>query len=100
VRSSQQNRIVSVTLGDAVAKSFEVELREGLRQSGLIEGQNLQYEFRAADGNIALLPKIAAELVALKVDVIVVTRLALLRRNGRLVTFRSSLWQATRLVWV
>ena len=68
---TKQHRVGVVTLGDAVAKSFEVELREGLRQSGLIEGQNLQYESRAADGNIALLPKIAAELVALKVDVIV-----------------------------
>jgi putative ABC transport system substrate-binding protein len=68
---TKPHRVGVVTLGDAVAKSFEVELREGLRQSGLIEGQNLQYEFRAADGNIALLPKIAAELVALKVDVIV-----------------------------
>ena len=67
----KQHRVGVITLGDAVAKSFEAELREGLRQSGLIEGQNLQYESRAADGNIALLPKIAAELVALKVDVIV-----------------------------
>jgi putative ABC transport system substrate-binding protein len=54
---TKPHRVGVVTLGDAVAKSFEVELREGLRQSGLIEGQNLQYEFRAADANIALLPK-------------------------------------------
>jgi len=68
---TKQHRIGVITLGDAVAKSFEAELREGLRQSGLIEGQNLQYESRAADGNIALLPKIAAELVALNIDVMV-----------------------------
>jgi len=68
---TKQHRVGVITLGDAVAKSFEAELREGLRQSGLIEGQNLQYESRAADGNISLLPKIAAELVALKIDVIV-----------------------------
>jgi ABC-type uncharacterized transport system substrate-binding protein len=40
-------------------------------KSGYVEGQNIQYELRSADNNIALLPKLAAELVALKVDVIV-----------------------------
>ena len=42
-----------------------------MRKSGFVEGQTVQYEFRPAGGDIALLPKLAAELVALKVDVIV-----------------------------
>lgn len=42
-----------------------------IRKSGFVEGQTIQYDFRSADGNIALLPMLAAELVALKVDVIV-----------------------------
>jgi len=58
-------------LGNADAQSFGTELREGLRTSGYIEGQNIEYTFRSANSNAALLPKLAAELVALKVDVLV-----------------------------
>jgi putative tryptophan/tyrosine transport system substrate-binding protein len=64
-------RIGALILGNADAQSFEADLREGLRKRGYVEGQNIQYEFRSADGNIALLTKLAAELVALRVDVIV-----------------------------
>ena len=49
---------------------FRTELREGLRKSGYIEGQNIEYAFRSANDN-ATLSKLAAELVALKVDVLV-----------------------------
>jgi ABC-type uncharacterized transport system substrate-binding protein len=48
-----------------------VELRKELRKSGFVEGRTIQYDFRVAGGNISLLPKLAAELVALKADVIV-----------------------------
>ena len=37
----------------------------------IIEGQNINFDFRSAEGNFDLLPKLAAELVALRVDVIV-----------------------------
>jgi len=46
-------------------------LREALRDLGYREGQNLQFEFRSAKEDPALLPGLAAELVDLKVDVIV-----------------------------
>jgi len=46
-------------------------LRAGLRDLGYIEGQNLVIEFRWAAGKNELLPKLAAELVQLKVDAIV-----------------------------
>ncbi|HSE94699.1 MAG TPA: ABC transporter substrate-binding protein [Methylomirabilota bacterium] len=46
-------------------------LREGLRNFGYVEGQNLVLEIRAANGNPALLPALAAALVDSKVDVIV-----------------------------
>src|SRR5262249_2365648 len=42
-----------------------------LRKSGYAEGQNLQFETRSADGNLDLMPRLAADLVAAKVDVIV-----------------------------
>ena len=45
--------------------------RSGLRERGWIEGQNILIEFRAAEGNTARLPDLAADLVRLKVDLIV-----------------------------
>jgi putative tryptophan/tyrosine transport system substrate-binding protein len=46
-------------------------LREALRGLGYSEGKNLQFEFRSAEGNPGLLAGLAAELVLLKVDVII-----------------------------
>lgn len=46
-------------------------LRAGLRDLGYIEGKNLTIEFRWAEGSHQRLPELAAELVRLKVDVIV-----------------------------
>jgi putative ABC transport system substrate-binding protein len=46
--------------------------RQGLRDLGYIEGRNIILEFRLARGNLSLAPRLAAELVALPVDVIVV----------------------------
>src|SRR4029453_4811755 len=45
--------------------------RQGLRDLGYVEGRNLVIEHRDADGELERLPALAAELVALKVDVIV-----------------------------
>jgi putative ABC transport system substrate-binding protein len=45
--------------------------RQGLRDLGYVEGRNLVLEFRSADGKHERYPALAAELVALKVDVIV-----------------------------
>jgi putative ABC transport system substrate-binding protein len=46
-------------------------LRLGLRELGYVEGKNLLIEFRWAEGNYERLPELAAELVRLKVDVLV-----------------------------
>ncbi len=46
--------------------------RQGLRDLGYVEGRNVAIEFRDAQGKLERLPALAAELVALKVDVIVV----------------------------
>jgi putative ABC transport system substrate-binding protein len=45
-------------------------VRQGLREHGYIEGQNLLIEWRFADGRTDLLPGFAAELVKLKVEVV------------------------------
>jgi putative tryptophan/tyrosine transport system substrate-binding protein len=56
----------------AAASATRIQaLRAGLLKLGYIEGKNLVIEFRWADDNYDLLPRLAAELVDLKVDVIV-----------------------------
>ncbi len=45
--------------------------RQGLRDLGYVEGRNLVIEYRFAEGKSERVPSLAAELVALKVDVIV-----------------------------
>src|SRR2546427_2662903 len=45
--------------------------RQGLRDLGYIEGRNVVIEYRDAEGKPERLPALAAELVGLKVDVIV-----------------------------
>jgi putative ABC transport system substrate-binding protein len=46
-------------------------LREAMRELGYVEGQTVDYEFRSDEGDTSRLPALAAELVHLKVDVIV-----------------------------
>src|SRR5262249_56855279 len=45
--------------------------RQGLRDLGYVEGQTIALEFRWAEGKSAILSRLAAELVQVKVDVIV-----------------------------
>jgi putative tryptophan/tyrosine transport system substrate-binding protein len=47
--------------------------KQGLRERGYIEGKNIVLDYRYAEGNLDRLPSLAAELVQLKVDVIVTT---------------------------
>jgi putative ABC transport system substrate-binding protein len=46
-------------------------LRQGLRELGYVEGKTIVIEWRSAEGKLDRLPALAAELVRLKVDVIV-----------------------------
>jgi putative ABC transport system substrate-binding protein len=46
-------------------------LRGGLRDLGYVEGRNVTYEYRSSEGRYELFPTLVAELVAMKVDVIV-----------------------------
>ena len=68
---SKVARIGVLYIGLADAESFKKELREGLRELGYTEGQNVAFEFRSAEGKLDRLPELASELVRLKVDVIV-----------------------------
>ncbi len=61
-------------LGAASASALTGQLdafRQGLRELGYIEGQNIVIASRYADGKVDRVPELGAELVGLKVDVIV-----------------------------
>ena len=46
-------------------------LHQGLRELGYVEGKNLSIEYRFAEGKLDRLPALAADLVRLKVDIVV-----------------------------
>jgi putative tryptophan/tyrosine transport system substrate-binding protein len=63
--------IGALVIGNINPDQFWREFRQGLRDLGYVEGQNIRFEFRSAEGQIDRLPELAAELVRLKVDIIV-----------------------------
>lgn len=67
----QMRRVGALILGNADAEAFGRELRSGLLNAGYVEGRNVQFDIRSAQGRLDLLPGLAAELVAAKVDVLV-----------------------------
>jgi putative ABC transport system substrate-binding protein len=74
--AQQPGRIARIGLlrperpGDAGVEALIDAFRRGLRQLGYIEGKNIVFEQRFAEGKLDRLPDLAAELVRLKVDVI------------------------------
>ncbi len=64
-------RIGWLAVNLAAAPRLEEAFRQGLRDLGYVEGRNVVIEYRDAEGKPERLPALAAELVALKVDVIV-----------------------------
>ena len=58
-------------VGPTVGAPNLAAFRQGLRDLGYVEGQNIAIESRWAEGKIDRLPNLAADLVSLKLDVIV-----------------------------
>ncbi len=55
----------------SAASSYLDAFRRGLRELGYVDGQNIAIEYRWAEGRLERLPDLAAQLVRLKVDIIV-----------------------------
>jgi len=56
-----------------VSRAPLAAFRQGLRERGWVEGQNIVIEVRYAEGQVDRLPALVAELIGLKVDIIVTT---------------------------
>jgi ABC-type uncharacterized transport system substrate-binding protein len=56
----------------AIDSGRRQEIRQALRALGYTDGQNISIEYRSAEGDTARLPTLAAELVKLKVDLIII----------------------------
>ncbi len=65
-------RVGVLSVGTSSRATTQIEaLRAGLRELGYVEGRNISFEFRSAEGNYDRLPEMAADLVRLNVDLIV-----------------------------
>jgi putative tryptophan/tyrosine transport system substrate-binding protein len=83
--SGKVPRVAYLNASSAANATGVVEaFRQGLRELGYIEGQNILIEYRWADGRFDRLPALATELVRLTVDVIVApnTPAALAAKNA------------------
>jgi hypothetical protein len=96
-QQSQMTRIGVLVIGNADVLSFGKELREGLRELGRSEGQHYVIELRSAEGQLSRLPELAAELVRLKVDVIVAHAEAALANHAVVRSFASQVCAQPRL---
>src|SRR6266478_6196458 len=68
------HRIAFLLGGPSSFYSARIDVfKQGLKELGWIEGKNIAIEYRYAEGKADRLPALAAELVGLKVDVILAT---------------------------
>jgi putative tryptophan/tyrosine transport system substrate-binding protein len=84
VGAQQRTKVPRIGFLGATSSSANLDraeaFRQGLRELGYIEGQNILIEYRYAQGKFDRLPALAAELLALKVDVIVTGGSSVTRR--------------------
>ena len=70
-RGSRTAKVGVLTMAVAPSSPLAQALKQGLREHGLVEGKNLSIEHRFANGDPKQMARLAAELILLKVDVIV-----------------------------
>jgi putative ABC transport system substrate-binding protein len=71
---AQQAKVPTIgvlVVGAPGSEKFWRLFRDGMRELGYIEGQSVRFEFRSDQGQAGRLPALAAELVQLRVDVLV-----------------------------
>ncbi|MFL6933926.1 MAG: ABC transporter substrate-binding protein [Xanthobacteraceae bacterium] len=78
-QASQVPRIGILSPYAASGSSFQDDIKRGLTDLGYVEGTTVVYESRFGDGRTDQLPALAADLVRLKVDVIVTTTASAVR---------------------
>src|SRR2546426_2005238 len=71
VDAEQPGKVARIGRLEQGSAGTDSAFRQGLRELGYVEGQNIIIEYRYAEGRAERLPDLAAELVSLKVDVIV-----------------------------
>ena len=71
-RPTSGKRIGFLSPSTPAAAAAQIEgFRQGLREHGYVEGSNIAIEYRFAEGKFDRLPSLAADLVTLRVDVLV-----------------------------
>src|SRR6516165_11439045 len=92
---AQQPKVPTIgvlVIGNTDPEEFWRVFRQGLRDFGYVEGQNIRFEFRSAEGQANRVPDLAVELVRLKVDVIVTWFTPPLRRQSKRHAKSRSSW--------
>ncbi|MFL6305109.1 MAG: ABC transporter substrate-binding protein [Candidatus Sulfotelmatobacter sp.] len=85
-RAQQSARIGYLSTNLASNRYHHEAFRQGLRDLGYVEGRNVVIEYRDAEGKVERQPALVAELVALRVDVIVVAGSTLTARTAKQAT--------------
>jgi putative tryptophan/tyrosine transport system substrate-binding protein len=70
----------------SVSSPYRDAFQQGLRSLGYVEGKNIIVEYRFAEGKVDRIPHLVAELVGLKVDVIVVASSSVARAAKKVTT--------------
>jgi putative ABC transport system substrate-binding protein len=74
VEAQQPVKSARIGFVGAGSGSARIEaLRQGLRELGWVEGKNIIIEARQAEGKLERIPALAADLIRLKVDVLVLS---------------------------
>jgi putative ABC transport system substrate-binding protein len=67
---AQQSGTSRVGLLYSTSLQFSSDFQQGLREAGFVEGHNVQFERRFAKGDYDRLPELAAELAAVRIDLL------------------------------